>query len=157
MGIVSCAVTDYTTRQFNQWINAGLGLCMALTCIVAILLLLHTPAEAVLKSVFAPLGRMALNNYVGATVILVAVRLAVPDLARFDDHGGYVAGLGICAAIISVQVVVSTLWPRRFGQGPLEKLWRLVTWGRSAQQDQCLNQGRHQLRNRPGAFTSSRE
>ncbi|WP_420096266.1 DUF418 domain-containing protein [Brevibacterium sediminis] len=145
--IVGFSVTDYTTRQINQWINAGLGLSMALTYIVAILLLLRTPAEAVLKSVFAPLGRMALSNYVGATVILVAVRLAAPDLARFDDHGGYVAGLVICAAIIIAQVVVSTLWLRRFGQGPLEKLWRLVTWGRSAQQDQCLNQGRHQLRN----------
>lgn len=94
------SVTDYTTRQIDQWINAGLGLCMALTCIVAILLLLRTPTEAVLKSVLAPLGRMALSNYVGATVIFVAVRLAVPDLARFDDHGGYVAGLVICAAII---------------------------------------------------------
>jgi len=154
--VVGFSVTDYTTRQVDQWINAGLGLCMALTYIVAILLLLRTPAEAVLKSVFAPLGRMALSNYVGATVILVAVRLAAPDLARFDDRGGYVAGLVICAAIIIVQVVVSTLWLSRFGQGPLEKLWRLVTWGRSAQQDQCLNQGRHQLGNRPGAFTSSR-
>ncbi|MGZ1491213.1 DUF418 domain-containing protein [Brevibacterium sediminis] len=155
--VVGFSVTDYTTRHVDQWINAGLGLCMALTYILAILLLLRTPAEAVLKSVFAPLGRMALSNYVGATVILVAVRLAAPDLARFDDRGGYVAGLVICAAIIIVQVVVSTLWLRRFGQGPLEKLWRFVTWGRSAQQDQCLNQGRHQLRNRPSAFTSSRE
>lgn len=76
--IVGFSVTDYTTRQIDQWINAGLGLCMALTCIVAILLLLRTPTEAVLKSVFAPLGRVALSNYVGATVIFVAVRLAVP-------------------------------------------------------------------------------
>ncbi|MCU4296874.1 DUF418 domain-containing protein [Brevibacterium permense] len=155
--VVGFAATDYTTRQVDQWINAGLGLCMALTYIVAILLLLRTPAEAVLKSVFAPLGRMALSNYLGATVILVAVRVAAPDLARFDDHGGYVAGLVICAAIIIVQVVVSTLWLRRFGQGPLEKLWRLVTWGQTVQQDQRLNPGRNQPRNRSGTFTSSRE
>ncbi|GAA1516595.1 hypothetical protein GCM10009690_19610 [Brevibacterium permense] len=31
--IVGFSVTDYTTRQINQWINAGLGLCMALTSV----------------------------------------------------------------------------------------------------------------------------
>lgn len=155
--IVGFAGTDYMTRHVDQWINAGLGLCMALTYIVAILLLLRTPAEAVLKSVFSPLGRMALSNYVGATVILVIVRLAAPDLDRFDGRGGYFAGLLICTAIIIVQIIVSTLWLRRFGQGPLEKLWRLVTWGRSAQQDQRRNPGRSQSRNQAGTVTSSRE
>ena len=129
--IVGFAGTDYMTRHVDQWINAALGLTMAFTYIVVLLLLLRTPAEAVLKSVFAPLGRMALTNYIGATLILVVVRMAAPDLSRFDDHGGYVAGLLVCVAIITVQVIVSTLWLRRFGQGPLEKLWRLVTWGRT--------------------------
>ena len=131
--IVGLVSTDYLTRHVDQWINAGLGLTMAFTYIVVLLRLMRTPAEAVLKSVFAPLGRMALSNYIGATLILVVVRMAAPDLARFDDHGGYVAGLFICLAIIIVQIIASTLWLHRFGQGPLEKLWRLVTWGRSAE------------------------
>ena len=126
---------------------------MAFTYIVVLLLLLRTPAEAVLKSVFAPLGRMALSNYIGATLILVTVRIAAPELARFDDHGGYVAGLLICVAIIIVQIIVSTLWLRRFGQGPLEKLWRLVTWGRAKLSAMHRNQRREQ----PSALTSSRE
>lgn len=129
--IVGLVGTDYLTRHVDQWINAGLGLTMAFTYIVVLLLLMRTPAEAVLKSVFAPLGRMALSNYIGATLILVTVRIAAPELARFDDHGGYVTGLLVCLAIIIVQIIVSTLWLRRFGQGPLEKLWRLVTWGRT--------------------------
>ncbi|WP_257929997.1 DUF418 domain-containing protein [Brevibacterium sp. 239c] len=29
-----------------------------------------------------------------------------------------------------IQIIVSALWLRFVGQGPLEKLWRLVTWGR---------------------------
>ncbi len=128
--LIGFATTDYLTRHINGWINAGLGLSMALTYIAVVLLLLCTPAEVVLKSVFAPLGRVALSNYVGATLILVSVRMIVPDLTSLGDHGGYVAGLVICLAIIIVQIIVSTLWLRRFGQGPLEKLWRLVTWGR---------------------------
>lgn len=129
--VVGFALTDFQDRQIHQWINAGLGLAMAFTYVVIILLLMRTPAEVVLRSVFSPLGRMALSNYVGATLNMVAVRLVLPDLARFDSQGGYVAGLAICFGIIVFQVIVSSLWLRFFGQGPLEKLWRFVTWGRS--------------------------
>ncbi|WP_249204001.1 DUF418 domain-containing protein [Brevibacterium sp. SMBL_HHYL_HB1] len=63
-------------------------------------------------------------------MIMIGVRFVVPDLSRFDSHGGYLVGLIICLGIIIVQVVGSSLWLRFFGQGPLEKLWRIVTWGR---------------------------
>lgn len=128
--LIGFAVTDYETRQIDQWINAGLGMTMALTYVAVIVLLLRTPAEAALRMIFSPLGRTALSNYVGATVIMIGVRFVVPDLSRFDSHGGYLVGLIICLGIIIVQVVGSSLWLRFFGQGPLEKLWRIVTWGR---------------------------
>ena len=72
---------------------------------------------------------MALSNYVGATILIIAVRTFLPELSRFDSQGGYVAGLVVCLGILALQVVISSLWLRRFGQGPLEKLWRTVTWG----------------------------
>ena len=59
----------------------------------------------------------------------------------------------IALVIIVVQIIVSTLWLRRFGQGPLEKLWRLVTWGRAKLSAMHRNQRREQ----PSALTSSRE
>ncbi|MGO3024736.1 MAG: hypothetical protein ACTIIH_16085 [Brevibacterium sp.] len=51
---------------------------------------------------------------------------------------------------------------RCFGQGPLEKLWRLVTWGRSSERrHQRRGHSRHQRHDqrldRLGAVTSSRE
>ena len=128
--VIGFGLTDYLTRQIDQWINAGLGIAMALTYIVVILLLMATPAEAVLQAVFAPLGRMALSNYLGATILIIVIRQVVPDLSRFDAQGGYVAGLIACLAILALQVIVSNLWLRRFGQGPLERLWRRVTWAR---------------------------
>ncbi len=121
-------LTDFQTRQIDQWINASLGMTMALSFVTGIMLLMRTPAEAVLTPVLAPLGRMALSNYIGATLLLVGVRFLVPDLAAFDDQGGYLAGLVVCAGILALQIVVSALWPRVFSQGPLERLWRLVTW-----------------------------
>ena len=59
----------------------------------------------------------------------------------------------IALVILVVQIIVSTLWLRRFGHGPLEKLWRLVTWG-SVKHSATH---RHQHRDQPGALTSSRE
>ena len=53
ISIIGFAVTDYVTRQANQWINAGLGIAMALTYIVVVLLLLRTPAEVVLHRVLS--------------------------------------------------------------------------------------------------------
>src|SRR5699024_6768164 len=120
--VIGFGRTDYVTRQVDQWMNASLGIAMALTYVV-VLLLMATPAEAVVQAVFAPLGRMALSNYLGATILIIAVRLVVPDLSRFDAQGGYVAGLVACLAILALQMIVSSLWLRRFGQGPLEKLW----------------------------------
>lgn len=73
---------------------------------------------------------MALSNYIGATLLILGVKAIEPDLTQFDDHGGYLAGILICLGIMILQILASALWLRFVGQGPLERLWRLVTWGR---------------------------
>lgn len=129
VSVLGFLTTDFHTRQLHMSLSAGLGITMALCFVIIVMLLMLTPVQTVLQRVFAPLGRMALSNYIGATLLILAVKAVEPDLAQFDDHGGYLAGIVICAAIIVIQIVVSALWLRFVGQGPLEKLWRLVTWG----------------------------
>ncbi|MGO1483946.1 MAG: DUF418 domain-containing protein [Brevibacterium aurantiacum] len=130
ISVTGFLLTDYITRQVHMWITAGLGITMALCLVVIVMLLMLTPAEAVLRQVFAQLGRMALSNYIGATLLILGVKAIEPDLTQFDDHGGYLAGVLICLGIMIIQIIVSALWLRFVGQGPLERLWRLVTWGR---------------------------
>lgn len=130
ISVLGFLLTDFYTRQLHLWITAGLGIIMALGLVVLVMLLMLTPAEALLRPLFAPLGRMALSNYIGATLLILAVKAVEPDLAQFDDHGGYLAGVLVCVGIMVIQILVSALWLRFVGQGPLEKLWRLVTWGR---------------------------
>ncbi|MBF8186201.1 DUF418 domain-containing protein [Nonomuraea sp. K274] len=101
------------------------GLLTAGAYVCALLLLLRTPLRPVLQGVFVPLGRMALSNYLSATIlVLVAARLigGSPD--------GWSEGTVplIAAAILVPQWLVSTLWLRRHRQGPLEWLWRWATW-----------------------------
>jgi len=116
--------TPMDDRQFGTWFGLA-GLLIAGFYVCALLLLLTTPLRSLLQLVFAPLGRMALTNYLSATLlVLVAARL----LGSSPDGWSESTVLLIAAAILIPQWLVSTLWLRHFRQGPLEWLWRWATW-----------------------------
>lgn len=116
-------------QRGTTMIGHTIGLIMAATYIAVFMALLHTPVRTALTAVFAPLGRMALTNYVTATLLMIAIRLVTPSgfWARGDDEVWF-AAMAACVGILAVQWAWSFLWLRRFGQGPLERLWRRVTW-----------------------------
>ncbi|MEW9528069.1 DUF418 domain-containing protein [Microbispora sp. NPDC049125] len=103
------------------------GLLLAGVYICVLLVLLRTPLRPALRAVFTPLGRMALTNYLTATLLVLGV-------TRFLDgppHSWSAARvLLIAGAILAVQWLWSTLWLRRCRQGPVEWLWRWATWAR---------------------------
>ncbi|MFD0887221.1 DUF418 domain-containing protein [Streptosporangium algeriense] len=103
------------------------GLLIAGVYVCGMLVLLRTPLRPVLKTVFAPLGRMALTNYLTATVlVLVAARL----VGGAPHEWSTPTVLTIAGVILAVQWVWSTLWLNRYRQGPVEWLWRWITWAR---------------------------
>ena len=61
-----------------------------------------------------------------ATVVFVAAGLAIGLEGSARWGAAIVLGRGILAA----QAVLSPLWLRRFRYGPMEWLWRCVTWWR---------------------------
>ncbi|MFM2152446.1 MAG: hypothetical protein RL199_881, partial [Pseudomonadota bacterium] len=73
-------------------------------------------------------GRMALTNYLTQSVCLTFVAYGW-GLGRYATWGGYRV-LGLCALVYLGQVVLSRLWLRHFAFGPLEWVWRSVTYGR---------------------------
>ncbi len=94
----------------------------------AIVALWHTAAGAALLRPAAAVGRMALSNYLGQSLICTTI---------FYGYGGGLygqvgpaAGVGLAAAIFAFQLIVSTLWLRFFRFGPAEWLWRSLTYGR---------------------------
>ncbi|NUT11936.1 MAG: DUF418 domain-containing protein [Nonomuraea sp.] len=107
------------------------GLLMAGLYVCVLLVLLRTPVRPALRAVFAPLGRMALTNYLTATVLVLVLGKAVGG--RPEDWSPPTI-LGMAAAILAVQWAWSTLWLRRYRFGPLEWLWRWATWGRRPSQ-----------------------
>ncbi|XVQ10209.1 DUF418 domain-containing protein [Spirillospora sp. CA-255316] len=102
------------------------SLSMAAGYLVLFLLALRTPAGPALSWTLAPLGRMALTNYVTAALLFVPIGGA---LGLRDSTGfGLAALLG--AGILAVQAVFSHVWLGSFRYGPLEWAWRCVTYWR---------------------------
>lgn len=78
--------------------------------------------------VFAPVGRMALTNYLLQTVIGITLFYGVGfGLAGRIGPTLYVA---LAVVIFLAQVALSTLWLRYFRYGPVEWIWRWLTYGK---------------------------
>jgi len=82
-----------------------------------------------LLDVLAPYGRMALSNYLLQSLVgtFLFYHWGLGLMQHFDHT--QVAGLAI--VFIVVQIVLSTLWLRRFNYGPFEWLWRSATYLRA--------------------------
>lgn len=100
------------------------GVLIAGVYVCALLVLLRTPARRALRAVFAPLGKMALTNYLTATVLVLAVAHVIGHPERWSSK----TVLVIAGTVLVAQWLFSTLWLRRFRYGPLEWGWRWATW-----------------------------
>ena len=80
-----------------------------------------------LANMFAPVGRMALTDYVGQSAICVLIFRGV-GLGPGGTTGPTLY-LPLGMAIYLFQLVASRVWRRWFQYGPLEWLWRMLTYG----------------------------
>jgi uncharacterized protein len=92
----------------------------------AIILLFHRPLGRRWLSPLAAMGRLALTVYIGQTLVYSTL---------FHGYGlgwgieaGHLALLALAMAIYLTEVFVCNLWLRFFRYGPLEWLWRGLTY-----------------------------
>lgn len=78
-----------------------------------------------LAGVLGAVGRLALTNYIGQSVITSILFYALGLVGRF----GFAQLMGVAVLIWIVQGVFSVLWLRRYEMGPAEWLLRAVTYG----------------------------
>ncbi|GHH64370.1 hypothetical protein GCM10017673_06930 [Streptosporangium violaceochromogenes] len=98
------------------------GLAAATAYCAGLLLLLRTPLRGPLLAVLSPLGRMALTNYLTGTLVVL---LALPYLTADPTR---ITGVALSAAVLAAQAAFGRVWLGRFRYGPLEWLWRCLTW-----------------------------
>ncbi len=109
--------------QFNYWGS----LPLAGAYVAAVMLWCRRRAGGVVTNALAAVGRTAFSNYLLQTVLATSI---------FYGHGLGLFGslnrvelLGVVVVIWAIQIPLSVAWLRRFRFGPLEWLWRTLTYG----------------------------
>ncbi|RGA01411.1 DUF418 domain-containing protein [Microbispora triticiradicis] len=74
-------------------------------------------------ALFEALGRMALTNYVTGTLVIA---VALPPPAAGGSGAAVVVGL--TAVTLAAQAAFCRWWLARHRYGPLERVWRTLTW-----------------------------
>lgn len=127
LGRVNPAVPDLAaTLQRTFLAIGGPALCFFYVC--AITLLWQRAAVRHMLGYLAPVGRMALSNYLMHTVIFTTLAYGY-GLGLYGEVSPSV-GLAMTLAMYLLQIPLSAWWLRRYRFGPLEWLWRSLTYGR---------------------------
>ncbi len=128
--IALATTTPDLRADLNSPVGPAIGLLMAASYVFAFVCLLHSPLKRALIVVFAPLGTLALTNYVTATILIIVVGNAIvgADYWGLGTAEVWRTSVLLCLGVLLLQWISSTLWLRRFTQGPLERVWRIATW-----------------------------
>lgn len=79
-------------------------------------------------TIFAPVGKLALSNYLFQTFIAVIIFYEIGF--GFTGKFGFTVIILIAICIFTFQVLMSKLWLNYFRFGPFEWLWRQLTYGK---------------------------
>lgn len=96
----------------------------------AIVVGLHMASVRRWLTPFAFAGRMALSNYVSQSLVYALVLFGVGPGLALAGNIGYGAIIVIVTVAYALQILVSRWWLGQFRYGPLEWLWRGLTYGR---------------------------
>jgi len=86
-----------------------------------------------LFGIFAPVGQMALTNYLAQGLIYAFILFGVGPGLGLAGRIGSAAVLAICIAFFAFQTAFSHWWLARYRFGPMEWLWRTLTYGQRPQ------------------------
>ena len=131
MGIplnVIYAYTFYSSESWLHTLSATVGILPLSAGYASLLCLLWlSPRRDKLLHYFAPVGRMALTNYVGQSVICTLIFYGTG--LGLGGRMGPTLYLPIAFAVYLAQIAFSRFWLDRFRFGPLEWIWRMLTYG----------------------------
>ncbi|QQE72690.1 DUF418 domain-containing protein [Brevibacillus composti] len=115
------ASSEMARLVFVQWS----GLALFVFYITSILLLMRKEKGRERLAFLEPVGRMALTNYAAQTLLCVTII----DLFHLYGRTPLWAGLLFCLVILPLQALGSRWWLARYRFGPVEWLWRCLTYG----------------------------
>jgi uncharacterized protein len=114
------------------------NLPLSMAYLAAFVLLFQSRLGSRVLGVLAPAGRMALTHYLMQSLVL--------SLLFFGYGFGWYGQVDrlqqvlIALSLFATQVAISPLWLRQFRYGPMEWLWRGLTYGRFPQLHRAASQ-----------------
>jgi uncharacterized protein len=99
---------------------------LSLAYVSAFSLLALSPVWGQRLQVLAPVGQMALSNYLTHSIVCTTIFYGY-GLGLFGQMGMAV-GIGLTFVIYLLQIPISHWWMKRFKYGPAEWLWRSLTY-----------------------------
>jgi uncharacterized protein len=77
---------------------------------------------------FASMGRMALSNYLFQSIVCTTIFYSY-GLGLYGKVGS-AWGLVLAVALFTSQIIISRYWLKRYHYGPMEWVWRCLTYGK---------------------------
>ncbi len=111
--------------QYNYWGSV----LLALGYVGVIMLVCRGGVPRVLGPL-AAVGRTALTNYIGQTVICTLLFYGTVHNLGWFGRVSWTAQVGVVVAVWALQVGLSVWWLKRFRMGPLEAAWRWASYGK---------------------------
>jgi uncharacterized protein len=105
------------------------ALLLAAGYCAAIVIALEKPWGRRVFGVFRPVGQMALTNYLLHGFLYIFVLYGTPLGLGLAGRIGAFAGFVSCIAFFALQIIFSSWWLARYRFGPMEWLWRALSYG----------------------------
>jgi uncharacterized protein len=137
IGIIASTIYTIAFRHTiasipNVWslltssMHAFSGVSLALCYVSGIVILFASGKAERLKMYLAPVGKMALTNYLSHSIICIFLFYSF-GLGLFGKVEVW-KGIILTIVIFSLQIIFSRWWLRHFYFGPFEWLWRTLTY-----------------------------
>lgn len=134
-GLPLSVVYAWSAVNGHPWGNAAHSLLyfvsvyiVGFAYVVAICLVYNRHPRARVFSLFSAPGRMALTNYIGQSVWGMAIYYGIG--LGLGASMGLSLVVPVAVGVWLVEALFSLLWLRFFNFGPLEWIWRMLTYGR---------------------------
>ena len=131
LGLLGSLIATHAIPGIPNGFGISMGLLMlgnlpaCLGYASAIVLMLHSASIFANVKLLAPFGRMALTNYLTHSLVLSTVFFGY----GFGLYGiSRIHQLSVVIAVVAVQIPLCHVWLRHFRYGPVEWLWRAITY-----------------------------
>lgn len=119
---------NFWIQQFSLQVINWVGIIVALGWMGAVILACRTGCLSWMGRSLAAVGRMALSNYLLHSLLCTFIFYGF-GLGLYGSVER-VGQMGIVVSIWALQLLISPLWLRHFRFGPMEWLWRTLSYGK---------------------------